>query len=126
MSFPIPESHLGMAEDRGVSAGIAKFAYHWLNGKLGQWILYRLVLPRADHVFVQSDQMKIDVARLGIPACRMTPVPMAVDTAALATPMATSNSPTCGHSNSPRQDGRIMGFLTPSELIARVPMLGTA
>lgn len=85
MSFPIPESHLGMAEDRGVSAGIAKFAYHWLNGKLGQWILYRLVLPRADHVFVQSDQMKIDVARLGIPACRMTPVPMAVDTAALAT-----------------------------------------
>jgi len=30
-------------------------------------------------------------------------------TAAL-TLMATSNSPTCGHSNSPRQDGRIMGF----------------
>ena len=24
--------------------------------------------------------------------------------------MATSNSPTCGHSNSPRQDGGIMGF----------------
>jgi hypothetical protein len=32
--------------------------------------------------------------------------------------MATSNSPTCGHSNSPRQDVRIMGFLTPCALIA--------
>ena len=40
--------------------------------------------------------------------------------------VATSNSPTCGHSNSPRQDSRIMGFLTLSELIARVPMLGAA
>src|SRR5580658_4235780 len=26
----------------------------------------------------------------------------------LGSPMATSNSPTCGHSNSPRQDGWIM------------------
>jgi len=33
--------------------------------------------------------------------------------------MATSNSPTCGHSNSPRQDGRIMGLLTLPEAIAR-------
>ena len=39
-------------------------------------------------------------------------------------PMAASNSPTCGHSNSPRQDGRIMGFLTLSELIARVRCWG--
>jgi hypothetical protein len=38
--------------------------------------------------------------------------------------MATSNSPTCGHSNSPRQDGRIMGFLTLSELIARLGCRG--
>ena len=41
-------------------------------------------------------------------------------------PMATSNSPTCGHSNSPRQDGRIMGFLTLCELIARVRCWGAA
>ena len=42
----------------------------------------------------------------------------------IMTPMAASNSPTCGHSNSPRQDGRIMGFLTLSELIARVRCWG--
>jgi hypothetical protein len=42
-----------------------------------------------------------------------------------ATPlMATSNSPTCGHSNSPRQDGRIMGFLPLSEWIAMLRCRG--
>jgi len=40
--------------------------------------------------------------------------------------MATSNSPTCGHSNSPRQDGRIMGFLTLSELTCEAAMPGAA
>jgi hypothetical protein len=40
--------------------------------------------------------------------------------------MATSNSPTCGHSNSPRQDGRIMGFLTLSELTCEAVMPGGA
>ena len=40
--------------------------------------------------------------------------------------MATSNSPTCGHSNSPRQDGRIMGFLPLSELTCVAAMPGAA
>jgi glycosyltransferase involved in cell wall biosynthesis len=79
MSFPIPESHLGMARDRGLGAGIGKFAYHYANGQFGKWLLYKFLLPRADHVFVQSEQMKTDVAALGVPVALMTPVPMGVD-----------------------------------------------
>ena len=35
--------------------------------------------------------------------------PLVKDYAAAAAPMATSNSPTCGHPNSSRQDGQIIG-----------------
>jgi len=41
--------------------------------------LYRVVLPRADHVFVQSAQMLEDVAAQGVARERMTAVPMGVD-----------------------------------------------
>ena len=50
-----------------------------LKGQIEQAVLYRIVLPAADHVFVQSEAMLRFVEAKGIPAARMTPVPMGVD-----------------------------------------------
>jgi glycosyltransferase involved in cell wall biosynthesis len=50
----------------------------FLKGKLVFFLLYRIIMRFADHSFVQSKQMLNDVAGYGIPAERMTPVPMGV------------------------------------------------
>ena len=83
MSFPIPEGQLLRARGRGLSAGLARFLVPWLQGTLGFHALYRIVLPRADHVFVQSDRMLADMEKHGLPARKMTPVPMGVDLEAM-------------------------------------------
>lgn len=75
LSYPFPEADL-----HAWRAGTAR--YPWLyavRGKLRHWALYRVILRRADHCFVQSEQMLRDVEREGIPATRMTPVPMGID-----------------------------------------------
>lgn len=74
MSYPYAESKLDQARNGFVP-------HPWLTRLKGlalQRLLYRVVLPRADHVFVQSQRMKEDVARHGIDPQRMTPVPMGV------------------------------------------------
>jgi glycosyltransferase involved in cell wall biosynthesis len=43
-----------------------------------KWLLYRWLLPAADHVFVQSEQMRQDVAATGIPLNKMTAIPMGI------------------------------------------------
>lgn len=80
LSWPFAEAE----RDRAAS-GTA--SYPWiadLRGKLTGWLLYRIILPRADHVFVQSERMKRDVCASGIDPRKVTPVPMGVDDAALA------------------------------------------
>jgi glycosyltransferase involved in cell wall biosynthesis len=57
-----------------------------LGGHLARWLLYRVILPHADHVFVQSEQMKKDVGAEGIDEHKMTPVPMAVHESLLDVP----------------------------------------
>lgn len=81
MSYPIPEGQIALARERGLSAGLMKFLFPWLRGRAGRFLLYRVVLPGADHVFVQSDRMKEDMVAHGIDAAKMTPVPMGVDIA---------------------------------------------
>ena len=54
------------------------------KGKVERWLLYRVLLPRADHVFVQSEAMARLVARHGVPAGRISAVPMGVDMEAVA------------------------------------------
>lgn len=49
------------------------------KGQLEQALLYKVVLQRAQHVFVQSDAMLAVLQAKGIPAERMTAVPMGVD-----------------------------------------------
>lgn len=79
MSYPIPDGQILLARERGLSAGLMKFLFPWISGRVGHFLLYRVVLPKADHAFVQSDQMKADLVKRGIRPERMTPVPMGVD-----------------------------------------------
>lgn len=74
LSYPFPEHYLDWAAR---SRGLGRLV-RTLEGRLTYWFLYRWLLPRADHVFVQSAQMKRDVASYGVPEAKMTPVPMGV------------------------------------------------
>jgi glycosyltransferase involved in cell wall biosynthesis len=75
LSYPFPEHYLLRAQD-----GTARYPrlYRW-RGLAFKWMLYRWLLPAADHVFVQSDQMRLDVAAEGIALEKMTAVPMGID-----------------------------------------------
>jgi len=79
MSFPIVEGFEVRRDDiarhgRGLT---------WLGHALRAWAsrvaIYRIVLPGARHVFVQSDAMADWLAAKGIDRARMTAVPMGVD-----------------------------------------------
>jgi len=74
LSYPYPEHEQEEAQSASGSRA-------WLlrsRSRLGFRILYRFVMPRADHCFVQSAEMKRDLMRWGISAERMTPVPMGI------------------------------------------------
>jgi len=79
LSYPQSEGQVARAKARGFKAGM-RFWFPLAQGTFGKWLLYRFVLPQADHVFVQSHQMQVDIAQHGIPMAKMTPVPMGVDT----------------------------------------------
>lgn len=79
MSYPMPEADMQLAIERGLSEGVLKFIVPWSRGALGKSLLYGLVLRSADHVFVQSDLMREEIAAKGIPRDRITAVPMGVD-----------------------------------------------
>jgi glycosyltransferase involved in cell wall biosynthesis len=77
LSFPHPEASLHLAR-----IGEARYPMLYrIRGWVQFVVLYRYILPRADHVFVQSEQMKRDLVEYGIPAEKMTPVAMGVDLA---------------------------------------------
>lgn len=74
LSYPFPEHYLLRARD-----GTARYPLLYrIRGAVFKILLYRLLLPAADHVFVQSEQMRADIAAEGIPAGKMTAVPMGV------------------------------------------------
>ncbi len=74
LSFPIPESRMARARE-----GNARYpVLTYLRGTLSGHLLYRIILPLSDHVFVQSQQMKEDVCSHGIGMEKVTPVPMGV------------------------------------------------
>jgi glycosyltransferase involved in cell wall biosynthesis len=74
LSFPFPEFYLGKARD-----GLAPYPLLYrLRGGAFDFMLYRLLLPAADHVFVQSEQMRRDIAARGVPLAKLTAVPMGI------------------------------------------------
>jgi glycosyltransferase involved in cell wall biosynthesis len=78
MSYPQSEGQIHRAKARGWRAGVRYF-FPLLQGYLGTFLLYKVVMPRADHNFVQSEKMREDLVQLGLSFEKMTPVPMAVD-----------------------------------------------
>jgi glycosyltransferase involved in cell wall biosynthesis len=83
MSFPIVEGFEVRRDDiarqeRGLK-GRLKWAAHALRAKASRIAIYKLVLPGARHIFVQSDAMADWLAGKGFERERMTAVPMGVD-----------------------------------------------
>ena len=74
LSFPFPEASLLLARE-----ALAKYpVFYRLRGHVFRLLLYRVIMPLADHVFVQSAQMKEDIISEGIRAEKLSPVPMGV------------------------------------------------
>lgn len=75
LSFPYPESDLTRAR-----TGDTRFpAFAYVRGIVSGLILYRWIIPRADHTFVQSEQMKAEFVARGMNAAQMSAVPMGID-----------------------------------------------
>ena len=81
MSFPMAEGYAVRRDQIGCERRGLKWAAHALRAALARRLVYRLVLPAARHVFVQSDAMADALARQGVARARMTAVPMGVDCA---------------------------------------------
>ncbi len=73
-SYPFPESTREAALSRRGARRWLLLALHWLEWRY----VYHFLMRAADHVFVQSEQMRRDIAAYGIPLEKMTPVPMGV------------------------------------------------
>jgi len=80
MSFPIVEGYAVHARDGAVRCA----ALHRLRASMTRCLLYRLVLPQAALVFVQSAAMADALAARGIARARLAAVPMGVDLALVA------------------------------------------
>ena len=81
MSFPIVEGYAAQRDDLGRRGRRLAWLAHALRAAAARRTLYRLVLPAARHVFVQSDAMADWLAGQGVDRGRMTAVPMGVDAA---------------------------------------------
>ena len=83
MSFPIVEGFEARRDQIGSGGGKLRWLAHATRAALSRVVIYRMVLPGARHIFVQSDAMADWLAAKGIARSRMTAVPMGVDAALL-------------------------------------------
>ncbi|MFN0186050.1 MAG: glycosyltransferase [Aquabacterium sp.] len=90
MSFPIIEGYGFLADAGPRRIGWARWFYARLRAFTGGLLLYRWVLPRARHVFVQSEAMRQAMLAKGCRPGRTTAVPMGVDLEELASDEGTS------------------------------------
>ncbi len=90
MSYPIADSAIRRAQQDG---NALRRLYLAIGGRAARAVLHRVVLPHAAHIFVQSDRMRADLARRGVPLCRITAVPMGIDPARFATPTRPATDP---------------------------------
>jgi len=70
LTFPLPEADL-----EGARTGTAR--YPWLvsiRGWVTAWLLYKWILPRSNHVFVQTDRMKRNVCAHGVDPAKVSAI----------------------------------------------------
>lgn len=74
LSYPFPEASLYKAR-----TGFARYPILYrIRGWAQSFLLYRIIMSSAEHVYVQSEQMKRDVIAKGVAAAKLTAVPMGV------------------------------------------------
>lgn len=78
LSYPQSEGQIERAKARGASAGM-RYWFPLLQGLIGKILLYKIIMPNADHIFVQSQNMLQVLTLHGVNPQKMTPVPMGVD-----------------------------------------------
>lgn len=79
MSFPIVEGFEVRRDEIGSRGKGLKWLAHAVRAAASRFVIYRLVLPGAHHIFVQSEAMAAWLASQGFDRSRMTAVPMGVD-----------------------------------------------
>lgn len=80
LSWPFPEDSLTQALD-----GSARYPLlYFIRGHIFKFVLYRILMRAADHVFVQSEQMRRDIEAEGVPRWKMTAVPMGIKSSGFA------------------------------------------
>lgn len=74
LSWPFPEAYIDEHKEKR-----AKYPYlYTVRGHLLKFLLYRIILPYSNHIFVQTVRMQENIANHGIPKDKMTPVLMGV------------------------------------------------
>jgi glycosyltransferase involved in cell wall biosynthesis len=91
MSFPITDGYRLLAARGWRRVGLARWAVAHARAWLGELLLGRITLAWAAHVFVQSEALRQAWVARGLPAQRMTAVPMGVDVEATTTHTLTAN-----------------------------------
>ena len=79
MSFLMNEGRIGRARAEIAKGGGVRYRLVLLKGLIEVFLLDKVILPHAQHVFVQSEAMKQLIATRGIAIEKMTAVPMGVD-----------------------------------------------
>lgn len=115
LSYPQSEGQIQRAKARGMRAGM-KYWFPLLQGSVGKWLLYRVILPRANHIFVQSNNMLEMLAKQGIATKKMTPVPMGVDIEATQETLLPSQ-------NSTLNDKRVIIYLGTLDRVRQIEIL---
>jgi len=72
LSWPFPEASLYAAKIRTARYPLL----YKVRGAFFDLVLYRFIATRAKHIFVQSEQMKLDMSERGIDPAKMTAIPM--------------------------------------------------
>jgi glycosyltransferase involved in cell wall biosynthesis len=80
MSYPFPEDDL----ERSSTFPQPMRSFLKISGHFGRFAYYGIAMKQADHCFVQSERMKLEMHERGIPLDRMTAVPMGISAELLA------------------------------------------